>query len=1548
MSVIKSNQSGLGGSGDVGGALGSFYDYTLAQSLRFEDGDSAQLSRTPSSAGNQKTWTWSSWVKRGNLGSVQTIFCGGTGSTLSVDIAFGSSDNIQMLDTNNTYLFITTAVFRDTSAWYHIVVENDTTQADVNARTKLYVNGKQITSFSTDNRSNFAEDEDTGINSTNIHYIGRWINGGQQFDGYMAEVNFIDGTALDADNFGETVDGVWVPKEYTGSYGTNGFYLPFGQSDSAGFSTFFHTKNTSNIVHSDSSSYDIGSSYDFTVEFFFNVDAVGKSGTDGYGHFMGNYATGGPHFLIQYDFSGTNRIIYWYTNNGAAFQWNIGGDVTVKANKWHHIAFQRDGTTLRAYIDGTRLTTIVDAASNTGYSLSSGKATGFNKAYDLSQITLSQLGQGMRGYLSNVRFVIGNTVYADNDSNITVPTGTLSAITGTKLLTCVNATVGDDISSENNDGSVTSAIASTVGPFSTSNYFQDASGQENHFQPSGTRVTDVMPDSPTNNFCTLNPLAYGTMGDLSEGNLTLTHDTNNTAIHGTMSLPSSGKWYYEVHVDSYSSGGGMQFGWGTDASLGYDENSQSKGIFFSSYNEQVTLDNSGQSGGYGSTGTNVASNGDIYSVLLDVDNGKFYYAKNGTYFNSADPANGTGGLDVSATLAAANTAVVPSFTRGGSYDETYSVNFGQDSKDVASANADDNGIGTFEYAPPSGFLALCTSNLPDITIGPSKSNQADDFFDTILYTGNGNELAVGTGGMRRPLDTTSIAQSLRFNRPDEQELKKTFDSGGNRRKWTFSTWIKRTSLLSSGNDHYIFGTNTGAADSTFMMLVWRATDALSVTGQSTLWLKSTRAFQDTKNWYHIVWVLDSDNSTNAEKMRLYVNGTELTAFATDSRSSLSGDQAINAATEHNFGVHPSATGYGLDAYLAETIFVDGQAYGPEQFGQVGANDDWIPKAYSGGYGTTGFKLTYADGSALGDDTSGNTNDFTSANLDSTDKVFDSPTQNFATFDPTRSSGTTLTYSEGNLKAERTSTHFAQAYSNVVITEGKFYAEFYLDVGNSGVGVIAGNTLPAANKYLGQDAYTYAYYFDGRKVNNNSYTSYGDSYTVAADGSSDIVGVMINADDGEISFTKNGTVQNSGVPAFSGVTGPFRFAIASEGGIGSGNCFHIANFGQDDSFNGLKTSGSAVAADGNGVGRFYDTPPTGFLALMNDNLPRKSDVIGPDWVWIKGRSNTTVHSLHDTLRGTQLLQSNAPDGQQDNANYLLSFDSQGFTIGNSSNVNQSTHSYVGWVWGAGGTPTVDNSAANDAEPTAGSAKIDGSNQSGAFSGSPSIAIKKLSASTTAGFSIVRWTGTGSAGTIPHGLGATPEFIYVKNLDDDTKNWNLYPTVLGNNYLELNSTNSTFSGSTYFNNTAPTANVFSVGSAGSTNNSSDDFIAYVFAPIEGYSKFNSFTGTGNADGTFVYTGFRPAWVMIKRSSGSGGWHMFDNKRAFSGDYFNANNEIDVRIEAQDTGAENTSGPPHIDFVSNGFKLRTTFDNINASGSTYIYLAFAEAPFKFANAR
>ena len=172
------------------------------------------------------------------------------------------------------------------------------------------------------------------------------------------------------------------------------------------------------------------------------------------------------------------------------------------------------------------------------------------------------------------------------------------------------------------------------------------------------------------------------------------------------------------------SGGAIYYGWSTDTSLGVDEYAITKGIFFSSYNEQVLLDGSGQSGGYGSNGTDQGSNGDIYSILLDVDNGRFYYAKNGTYFNSADPAAGTGGLDVSATLGAADTRITPSLSRGGSYNETYSVNFGQDSKDVSSANSDENGFGTFEYSVPAKLLSICSANLPDPTIGPNQSDHS--------------------------------------------------------------------------------------------------------------------------------------------------------------------------------------------------------------------------------------------------------------------------------------------------------------------------------------------------------------------------------------------------------------------------------------------------------------------------------------------------------------------------------------------------------------------------------------------------------------------------------------------------------------------------------------------------------------------------------------------------------------------------------------------------------------------------------------------------------
>jgi len=303
---------------------------------------------------------------------------------------------------------------------------------------------------------------------------------------------------------------------------------------------------------------------------------------------------------------------------------------------------------------------------------------------------------------------------------------------------------------------------------------------------------------------------------------------------------------------------------------------------------------------------------------------------------------------------------------------------------------------------------------------------------------------------------------------------------------------------------------------------------------------------------------------------------------------------------------------------------------------------------------------------------------------------------------------------------------------------------------------------------------------------------------------------------------------------------------------------------------------------------------------------------PDWVWIKKRNGSADHSIMDVVRGVRKsLRSNSTAADYTESSGLSAFDTNGFSFDGTgyNHVNTNSDTFAAWTWKAGGSAS--------------------SNGDGSITSSVSV-------NTTAGFSIVSYTGTGSNATVGHGLGVAPKFIIVKNRDDASKSWVTQITVLGNNYLELNNTNATFSGSTYFNNTAPTSSVFSVGTVGSTNASSDDFIAYCFAEKKGYSKFGSYLGNGNANGTFVYTGFKPAWIMIKRSSHSGtSWEIRDNKRQPFPDG-NAK-----RLFADDASAESSNNEA-VEKLSNGFKIRSTGGGHNTSGNTYIYMAFAENPF------
>jgi hypothetical protein len=316
---------------------------------------------------------------------------------------------------------------------------------------------------------------------------------------------------------------------------------------------------------------------------------------------------------------------------------------------------------------------------------------------------------------------------------------------------------------------------------------------------------------------------------------------------------------------------------------------------------------------------------------------------------------------------------------------------------------------------------------------------------------------------------------------------------------------------------------------------------------------------------------------------------------------------------------------------------------------------------------------------------------------------------------------------------------------------------------------------------------------------------------------------------------------------------------------------------------------------------------------------------PDFIWCKSRGETRHHYLADSVRGVKArLRSDATNAEYtaNSTSGFDSFDSDGFTLEEDSSslgLNESSHNMVSWNWKAG------TSFSNDASATS-VGTIDSSG----------------SASSDAGFSIVSYTGTGSAGTIKHGLGSTPAFMMVKNRGA-AQGWCIYhhknTSAPETDFLSINSDDATVDASDRWNDTAPTSSVFSVANHADTNGSGATYIGYFFNEVKGYSKFGGFTGNGNADGPYLHCGFRPAYVMIKKTSGVNEYGVWDNKRST----FNVTDDI---IYANLTNSEAANNANGLDFVSNGFKIRASGDLFNANGGSYIFMAFAESPFVNSN--
>jgi hypothetical protein len=713
----------------------------------------------------------------------------------------------------------------------------------------------------------------------------------------------------------------------------------------------------------------------------------------------------------------------------------------------------------------------------------------------------------------------------------------------------------------------------------------------------------------------------------------------------------------------------------------------------------------------------------------------------------------------------------------------------------------------------------------------------------------------------------------------------------------------------------------GSSSNDFSYLGFLAGNTFTVqqfdAGVQTLAWTSTGVFRDPSAWYHVIIQYDSTQATGANRLSVWVNNTLQTGTYSAGPIAQNTLSRINTATTHYINRYFSAANY-FDGYFAEANFIDGQALTPSSFGETNAiTGVWQPKAYSGTYGTNGFYLNFSDNStaaALGTDFSGNSNTWTVNNISVTagvtyDSMLDVPTLyadggngrgNYCVLNPL--DGNNATLSGANLNFVTIATGNANTLGSIYVSTGKWYWEQVAT--SNGQYALYGIRNGPSGYYVN-------YYGDnGNKNINGTASAYGATF-----GNNDVIGVALDMDAGTITFYKNNVSQGA---ITIGNSGPFAAWVA-------------------DGASGISVTGSINF----GQRPFTYTPPTGFVALNTQNLPTPTISNGanymaatiytgtlvsnavsnavngvsfqPDLVWIKSRSAATDHELTDSVRGVTLsLTSNSTAAEATDLQGLTAFNSGGFTVGTNTTYNNLAATYVGWQWNAGGS-TVTNT-----------------------SGTISAQVR---ANPTAGFSVVTYTGVGGVSTIGHGLGVAPSFFVVKNRTQ-ASDWECYFATLGNTTrIVLNSTAAQVTGVNGWNSTSPTSTVFTVNGGTAGNTAGNNHLAYCFAAVAGYSAFGSYTGNGSADGPFVYLGFRPRFVIIKRTDAGNNWHSYNSSS-------DPSNVVAKTIYPNLANAEATEND--LDFVSNGMKMRDTGTHTNASGGTYIYMAWAENPFKNSLAR
>ena len=827
-------------------------------------------------------------------------------------------------------------------------------------------------------------------------------------------------------------------------------------------------------------------------------------------------------------------------------------------------------------------------------------------------------------------------------------------------------------------------------------------------------------------------------------------------------------------------------------------------------------------------------------------------------------------------------------------------------------------------------------------------------------------MAVLNTGLATPSTGFTIDQSLRFNDDDSAYLSRTPSTASDLKKMTWSCWVKIGDI-----DGYrmLTAANAGGGGQDEQIRIETGGELQFASG-TNFHLRTTQLLRDHSAWYHIVIAFDSTES-ETDRIKFWINGSRVTSFGTETYPSADETlESINQSSVTNYIGWQGSSLY-WDGYMAELHMIDGTAYDADDFGESGDYGEWKPKEVSGlTYGNNGFYLDFADAADLGDDESGEGNDWTENNIDAADQMLDTPTNNFPTIVPMLNTS----LSEGNLKVATSRTgNWDATVGSMGAGSGKWYYEAIYEHGGENFRSIAGWVAEVGRQTVAYNGlggsgdpnsslrnnYEYAPWL-GSWYNNSS--SGGTAPTITGDGT-DIIGFAIDIDNDEMWVAINNvwyandggtdgdpaggtnqsmTLTSTYLPSSPLYVPSFRIRSDSTAGLQK----ITANFGQDSSFAGEKTAQGN--ADGNGYGDFYYTPPSGFLALCTANLDTPAVIpsehfntvlydgdgttsnaitgVGfqPDFVWLKTMSAASTHRLYDTVRGVAEGSSTHLTGADITEDTFVSFDADGFTVKehavDGNHTNDDGDNFVAWNWKAASTA------------------------SGTTTGSGTGKAYSAVYNTDAGFSMVTYLGNDTAGhTIPHHLSKAPEWFMIK-AREHTDPWclfhhNLHPSTPELYADEMNAVASFGLAPTYWNDTAPTSSVFTVGSSNNVNLDDEGYMAYCFHSVEGYSKVGTYEGNDDADGTFVYTGFRPAYVWIKNIDASSNWVCHDTTR-------NTYNPSTKRMVLNLAAIERTDLYGILDFTSNGFKLRDG-DNLT-NEETYIYYAVAETPFKYANAR